>query len=251
LHLARASQYAAMGNQKDALADRDQAVRLKPDYAETHSARADSYLQLGMRDEEIADRNAAIHLSPDWPEGWLARGRTYFLHGEYSNALGDLNRALELKPDDAETRLVMVKTLEAIERSEAAAKAEPTPAESQPAETASAEPKAIEAAPTVSAASHNKLGRDLLNAHKYREAILELSEAIRLQPMFPQALNGRGFTYYLIKDYAHALADFDQAIVQDPKYVNAYHNRAQARLASGDAKGAAQDSAKERELSHK
>jgi Tfp pilus assembly protein PilF len=54
-----------------------------------------------------------------------------------------------------------------------------------------------------------------------------------------------------MKHYGPALADFDQAIAQDPKYINAYHNRARARLANGDPKGSAEDTAKERELGQK
>jgi tetratricopeptide (TPR) repeat protein len=98
-----------MGKPKEALADRDRAVLLKPEYAETHLARADSYLQLGMSAEEMTDRDETIHLAPDWPEAWLARGRSFFLRGEYPYALRDLNKVLELKPDDPEAKLLLVR----------------------------------------------------------------------------------------------------------------------------------------------
>ena len=45
----------------------------------------------------------------------------------------------------------------------------------------------------------------------------------------------------LQRDYPHALADFSKAIEIDPRYANAYHNRAAAKKASGDAAGAAAD----------
>jgi tetratricopeptide (TPR) repeat protein len=83
------------------------------------------------------------------------------------------------------------------------------------------------------AAAHHQAGRDFLNRGKYPEAVAELSEAIRLQPRFPLALNARGFVYYLMKNYPRAIADFDRAISQDAHYVNAYHNRALAKLAGG------------------
>jgi tetratricopeptide (TPR) repeat protein len=272
LHLARADQYAATGDPKSALADRDRAVHLKPDVAGTHLARADSYLQLGMRDEEMADRDETIRLAPDWPEAWLARGRSYFLRGEYSTALGDLNKVLDLKPDQAEARLLLVKTLEAIEKAEASAKAAPPVSEPQPSQPSASEPSSAEpvvsaaapaSAPTpfhkdapptaapASAAVHHQRGRDLLNQSKYAEAIAELTEAIRLQPKFPLALNARGFAYYLTKKVPLALADFDQAILFDANYINAYQNRAKARTAAGDTQGAAEDNAKVHELTEK
>ena len=63
------------------------------------------------------------------------------------------------------------------------------------------------------------------------------------------ALNARGFAYHLLKDYQKALADFDEAIRLNPKYLNAYQNRAKTRKAAGDAEGSAADEAKVRELS--
>jgi tetratricopeptide (TPR) repeat protein len=267
LHVARANQYAAVGDAKSALADRDQAVRLKPDDAEAHLARADSYLQLGMRNEEMADRDETIRLAPDLPQAWLARGRSYFLGGEYAKAVGDLNKAIDLKPDDAETRVLLVKTLEAIERTEASAgtaaaladepkSAEPKSVDAKPLEQNSTDPQPAAlpqpapaaATDAVSAATHHQRGRDLLNQRKYSEAIAELSAAIRLQPKFPQALNARGFAYYLVKKYLLALTDLDQAILYDANYTNAYQNRALVRTAAGDTQGAALDTAKVREL---
>jgi tetratricopeptide (TPR) repeat protein len=102
---------------------------------------------------------------------------------------------------------------------------------------------------TASAMVHNQRGRDLLNQGKSREAIEELNEAIRQSPDFALAYNARGFGYYLLRDYPHAMADLDHAIQLNPKYLNAYHNRSVARKAAGDATGSQADAAKERELS--
>ena len=75
-----------------------------------------------------------------------------------------------------------------------------------------------------SAAVHNQRGRDLVKTGRYREAIEELSRAIEADPKFALAYNARGYAYYLLRDYSHAIADFDKAIVLKPGYKNAIHN---------------------------
>jgi tetratricopeptide (TPR) repeat protein len=69
-----------------------------------------------------------------------------------------------------------------------------------------------------------------------------------LDPALSLALNARGFAYFRLKQYAEAIADFDQAIRLNPSYVNALINRSAARRASGDHAGADADQAKAREL---
>jgi tetratricopeptide (TPR) repeat protein len=88
----------------------------------------------------------------------------------------------------------------------------------------------------------------LINQGQYRQAVEELNEAVRLDPLMALAYNARGFAYYLLHDQKHSLADFDEAIRLNPRYQNAYRNRSLARKAAGDSAGSAADSAKAREL---
>ena len=82
-----------------------------------------------------------------------------------------------------------------------------------------------------------------------RAAIVELNEAIRLKPDLARAYNARAYAYLRLRDYKNALADCDQALRIDPKYVNAYINRAAVRRVSGDKAGAEADLLKSRQLS--
>jgi tetratricopeptide (TPR) repeat protein len=75
-----------------------------------------------------------------------------------------------------------------------------------------------------------------------------LSEALRQQPELALAYNARGYAYALLRDFPHAIADYDAAIRINPKYINAYQNRRAARQSSGDKAGAAADAEKLREL---
>ena len=85
-----------------------------------------------------------------------------------------------------------------------------------------------------------------MNQRNYKDALVELSEAVRLNPQHALALNARGFVYYLVGDYPHSLADLDAAIQLNPSYRNAYQNRALTRKAMGDLKGSQDDVARAR-----
>jgi tetratricopeptide (TPR) repeat protein len=103
----------------------------------------------------------------------------------------------------------------------------------------------------LSAADHNRRGRELLAAKDYARAIEELSEAIRQKPDYSLAYNARGFARFLTQQYQPALADLDEAIRLNPTYVNAYQNRSQARRAAGDLNGSVEDARTIRKLLRK
>jgi Tfp pilus assembly protein PilF len=60
------------------------------------------------------------------------------------------------------------------------------------------------------------------------------------------AFNARGFAYFLVKDYPHAVADLTEAIRLNPLYQNAYQIRALTYRAMGDSKKAKEDEARAR-----
>ena len=91
------------------------------------------------------------------------------------------------------------------------------------------------------AESHHRLGRELSAKGEFQKAVDELTEALKLKPDFPLALNARGFAYLRLRDYKRAIADLDEALRLDPRYSNAYRNRAAARRALGDKAGAEED----------
>ena len=85
------------------------------------------------------------------------------------------------------------------------------------------------------------LGRQKLSQGRYVEAIVELSEALRIAPGSATAYNARGFAWLKLHQLNRALDDLDQAIRLRPNYTNAYHNRAVVRRALGDLSGAEAD----------
>src|SRR3990167_4522679 len=59
----------------------------------------------------------------------------------------------------------------------------------------------------------------------YARAIADYSEAIRLDPQFVEAINGRGFAYRNQKDYARAIADFSELIRLNPQREYGFYDR--------------------------
>jgi tetratricopeptide (TPR) repeat protein len=103
---------------------------------------------------------------------------------------------------------------------------------------------------SATAQQHNILGRQLSKAGRYREAIVELTEALRIAPDFALAFNARGFALFMLRDCAGAIEDLNKAIWLNPNYGNAYEIRAIARRTIGDALGAAADLKRSQQLVH-
>ena len=101
------------------------------------------------------------------------------------------------------------------------------------------------------ATAYYKRGHKFLDDGHFAEAILQLDEAVKLDPQLALAYNARGFAHFKLKQYAEAVADFNSALGLNPAYANAYLNRSVARRASGDAAGADADAAKARQATAK
>jgi tetratricopeptide (TPR) repeat protein len=76
---------------------------------------------------------------------------------------------------------------------------------------------------------------------KLAAAIADYSEALRLYPNYPLALNDRGFARQIQGDVAGAIVDYTRAIALDPRYAEAIYNRGTAHHARGDLAAALAD----------
>ena len=149
---------------------------------------------------------------------------------DYAKAHADIAQAVRLRPDYREAIEVLQKTenkLAETKKPEPVVAAEPvvTPEPVTAVEPVKPTPVSAPEAPKHVPEQLDLQGRTLTQDGKYPEAILALTEAIRLKPDFSRAYNARGFAYLRMKDFEHALADFDQAIKLDPRYENAIQNR--------------------------
>ncbi|MEO8097053.1 MAG: tetratricopeptide repeat protein [Acidobacteriota bacterium] len=254
LYLERATAYLAAGDPQHALADRDEAVRLAPLSVDALLARGASYQQLGKVQDAEADRNKAIELAPNRADAWTARASGYYAQGQVQKAQEDASTALKADSTNTEARALLAKINGEPEPAGPAAvplspKAPPaTSPKTLESAKAVAPVKPAASADRTTASESYQRGRDLVNAGKAAEGILAYDKAIQLQPGMALAWNARGFAYYMTKDYPKAIRDLSEAIRLDPNYLNAIHNRSLARRASGDTAGSDSDHARELQI---
>ncbi len=86
------------GDYRRAIEDYNQAISIKPDYADAYANRGAAYNGLDDFARAIADFNRAIGLRPGYAEAYINRGGVYNNMGNYSQAIEDLNRGIAIKP---------------------------------------------------------------------------------------------------------------------------------------------------------
>ena len=86
-----------------------------------------------------------------------------------------------------------------------------------------------------------QFGLDNQQKGNYAAAIKDYDQAIILNPQYADAYNNRGNAKNNLGDYNAAVADYNEAIRLNPKYANAYNNRGNAKSNLGDYNAAVAD----------
>ena len=89
------------GDNQGAIADYDQAIQIKPDYAEAFKNRGNAKSNLGDYQGAIADYDQAIQIKPDYALAYNNRGNAKSHLGDYQGAIADFNQAIKIKPNYA------------------------------------------------------------------------------------------------------------------------------------------------------
>jgi lipoprotein NlpI len=89
------------GEHERAIRDYDEAIRIKPDFAQAFSNRGNTYDEMGDHGRAIQDYDRAIRLDPKYQNAFKNRGRARFFQGEFAAATADFSQALALQRTDA------------------------------------------------------------------------------------------------------------------------------------------------------
>ena len=86
-----------------------------------------------------------------------------------------------------------------------------------------------------------QFGIDSYQKGHYDDTIKDYDQAIILNPQYANAYNNRGIVKARLGDYNAAVADYNEAIRLNPKYAEAYNNRGNAKSNLGDRTAAIAD----------
>ncbi|EIC19818.1 alpha/beta hydrolase family protein,tetratricopeptide repeat protein [Thiorhodovibrio frisius] len=171
---------------EEALQAYDQALALKPDYAEAHSNRGTALDDLGRLEEALQAYDQALALKPDYAEAHFNRGNAVKDLGRLEEALQAYDQALALKPDYAKAHSNRGTALKYLGRLEDALQAYD---------------QALALKPDF-ADAHSNRGNALKDLGRLEDALQSYEQALRIAPQHPGTHSNRLLTLHYREDRA-------------------------------------------------
>ena len=250
------------GDLAGAVAEYEEAIRLKEDFASVHNNLGGILRRIpGRSDEALAHLQEAIRLQPDFPEAHSNLGVWYEDHGDLPKAAAQFEEALRENPryatahNDLGSVLAMTPSRlgEAAAQFQEAVRLEPDYAEAHAnlgsawmgapgrlGDAVAEYEEAVRLRPG-SAEAHNSLANALLKApDRLGEAVAQFEEALRLRPDYGEAHNNLGLALNAQGRPADAAAHFREALRLLPGHPEIHFNLALAllRTPGGEAEAA-------------
>jgi tetratricopeptide (TPR) repeat protein len=216
---------------RGALADYNQSIALKPDYANAYVGRGNlKYEKLNDVKGALADYNQSIALKPDNASAYVGRGilKVNKLN-DVKGALADYNQSIALKPDNAlaynNRGILKVNKLNDVKGALADFN------------------QSIAFKPDYAEAYNNRGNLKVDKLNDVKGALADYNQSIALKPDFADAYYNRGnLKYEKLNDVKGALADYNQSIALKPDFASAYNNRGILKVDKlNDVKGALAD----------
>jgi len=200
------------GKISEAIAHYDQALRIKPDSAETHGNLAYVFLQEGRISDAIAQYDQALRIQPDQYQVHYNLALALEQAGRIEDAIDHYQQALRINPEYAEAHsnlgtlfLQEGKISDAIAHYDQAVQIKP-------------------ALPQL----HYYLATTLVQAGRTDEAIAHFEQALRIKPEYAEAHSSLGYAFLQEGKTSDAIAQYDQALRIQPEYAEAHYGLALA-----------------------
>ena len=234
------------GQSNEAIAHFQEALRIRPDYAQARTDLGNALSKLpGRAAEAIAQYQAAVSTLPASPIPHNDLGNALSKAGRAQDAIAEYQAALRIKPDYAEAHNNLGKALaailgrqaEAIAQYQAALQAQPDLAEAHVnlgqvlAEIPGRQSEAVEQYQSALrlrpdlAEAHHGLGRALSDMPgRMPEAVAQYEAALRIDPDLAEAHYDLGLALSGMGRPAEALSQFEVALKIRPDYAEAHNN---------------------------
>ncbi len=201
----RALAHAIKGDSRAAIADFSKAIAIRPDLSQPHLGRGLIRLRSRDYDGAVGDFEASIridskirkHLRPQLIEAYFSRGADRQSSGDPKGAFEDYARVIELGGNLSEL-----------------------PEES--------------GLRKFLAATYNNRGSLLKEESRFKAALADYDEAIRLNVLLPEAYANRAAVKNTLGDTQGAIADSTRSLQLDPNLAASYQARGFAFFVEGD-----------------
>lgn len=204
---------------EEALVCYNQALVIRPDYAEVHFNCGIALQYLNRNEEALTSYDKALELDCQHrAETLCRRGLVLGSLRRDDEALKSLDDAIALKPDFAEAHNGRGVTLQRLKKLE---------------ESLTSIDRALELKPDYAEALCNR-GITLQYSGRHEEGLANVEQALKIKPDFAEALVNRGAILQNLGQYHQALACYEKAIQLKPDLSDAHNNEGMCRLLLGD-----------------
>jgi hypothetical protein len=207
-----------LGRHADALICFDQALNLRPDFAEAHLAKGNAFKALERYDEALTAYDLALTIQPDNATAYYNKGVVLDVLERLQEALACLDLAISLRPDYALAHNNRGAVLSKLNRNE----------------------EALQSCDCAIALKYN-YPEAYLNKGKALEALNHLESALDLfklalsmQPDYLNVYLALGNTLSDLGRWQEASLAYNDALTVNPDYAEAHFNQGICRLKLGD-----------------
>jgi len=209
-HLDLGEALVEQGRVDEAMVHFQQALQIRPDYADAHFNLGVAQVRQGNVDEAIAHFQKALQIQPDDTQARLALGNALLQQGHVGDALDHFQKAVQVEPDNLEAQVALGSALlqlgqvgEAITHFRKALQIEPRNAEAQ-----------------------CDLGAALFRQGNVDDAIAHFQKALEINPGIAEAHLNLGSAFVKKGEVNEAIAHFQKALTIEPDNVEVLNDLA-------------------------
>ena len=199
-----------------------QALKIKPNYADTYYNLGNALYDKGDLEEAIESYNEAVSIKPDYAEAYNNLGNVLTDKGDFEAGINCFTQALKIEPNYHEAYNNIGNALRV---------------KGNEAEALDSYEQALRIKPDY-ADVHNNIGIVLNNRSDSDAAIKSYKQALKIKPDYAEVYNNMGIAFRDMGDFDAAINSYKQALSIKPDYAEVYNNMGVVLDSIGDPEAA-------------